>query len=285
MDQPPRHFHANERFFIEISFEEPLPEGAIPLAEFAGPIGPGGPALTFWTATSGPAENAEADRRRVRLIGKVPAEAPPGMYRVTHVEVRWTDRDAALVGSRGGADQASRRRRARLGRRSAGALAAPDPARRRRRVIGPVRMSRVARSRRAARADARCRPARRGRRRRRRACSGNGSAGGGAALSLGLFKLPVVPLSADLTVAVPFNGGYATTVDARFAFAGTAIGAGVGFGTVGAAQPATGALYDALIAQGIAPHTALQARVYFGPAARRRCSRAFASRSSPSTVR
>jgi hypothetical protein len=89
MDTAPRHFHANERFFIEISFEEPLPEGAIPLAEFAGPIGPGGPALTFWTVSSAAAENAD-DRRRVRLIGKVPADAPPGMYRVTHVEVRWT---------------------------------------------------------------------------------------------------------------------------------------------------------------------------------------------------
>jgi hypothetical protein len=89
MDQPPRHFHANERFFIEISFEEPLPEGAIPLAEFAGPIGPGGPALTFWTFSAGPAEGAAGDRRRVRLTGKVPADAPPGMYRVTHLEVRW----------------------------------------------------------------------------------------------------------------------------------------------------------------------------------------------------
>ena len=89
MDSAPRHFHANERFFIEISFEEPLPEGAIPLAEFAGPIGPGGPALTFWTATSQPADDAADDRRRVRLVGKVPEEAPPGMYRVTHLEVRW----------------------------------------------------------------------------------------------------------------------------------------------------------------------------------------------------
>jgi hypothetical protein len=89
MNQSPRHFHANERFFIEISFEEPLPEGAIPLAEFAGPIGPGGPALTFWTSTAGPAENAAGDRSRVRLVGKVPEEAPPGMYRVTHLEVRW----------------------------------------------------------------------------------------------------------------------------------------------------------------------------------------------------
>jgi hypothetical protein len=90
MDRAPRHFHANERFFIEISFEEPLPEGAIPVAEFAGPIGPGGPALTFWTSSSAAAEDADGDRRRVRLIGKVPADAPPGMYRVTHVEVRWT---------------------------------------------------------------------------------------------------------------------------------------------------------------------------------------------------
>ena len=88
MDLPPRHFHANERFFIEITFEEALPEGAIPLAEFAGPIGPSGPALTFWTSTAAPAENV-AGRHSVRLIGKIPEEAPPGMYRVTHLEVRW----------------------------------------------------------------------------------------------------------------------------------------------------------------------------------------------------
>jgi hypothetical protein len=84
----PRRAHAKERFFIEATFESPLPEGAIPLAEFAGPIGPGGPALTFWTTTTGAAETA--DPRRVRLIGKVPEEAPPGLYRVTHLEVRWT---------------------------------------------------------------------------------------------------------------------------------------------------------------------------------------------------
>jgi hypothetical protein len=89
MDQPPRHFHANERFFIEITFEAPLPEGAVPLAEFAGPIGPGGPALTFWTYQAGPGETDPGDRRCVRLTGKVPADAPSGLYRVTHLEVRW----------------------------------------------------------------------------------------------------------------------------------------------------------------------------------------------------
>jgi len=93
---------------------------------------------------------------------------------------------------------------------------------------------------------------------------GNGSASGGAALSLGLFRVPVIPLSADLTVAVPFNGGYATTADARFGLAGTAVGVGAGFGTVGD-RSRSRVLYDALIAQSIAPHTALQARVYFGP--------------------
>jgi hypothetical protein len=84
------------------------------------------------------------------------------------------------------------------------------------------------------------------------------------ALSLGLLNLPLVPLAGELTVAVPFNGGYATTLDARLSFAGTAIGAGAGFGTLGATNR-TGAIYDALLAHGIAPHTALEARLYFGP--------------------
>jgi hypothetical protein len=91
-----------------------------------------------------------------------------------------------------------------------------------------------------------------------------GTASAAAALSLGLFNLPLVPLAGELTVAVPFNGGYATTFDARLTFAGTAIGAGAGFGTIGATNH-TDAIYDALLAHGIAPHTALEARVYFGP--------------------
>ena len=34
-----------------------------------------------------------------------------------------------------------------------------------------------------------------------------GTASGAAALSLGLFNLPLVPLAGELTVAAPFNGG------------------------------------------------------------------------------
>jgi hypothetical protein len=90
------------------------------------------------------------------------------------------------------------------------------------------------------------------------------TASGAAAVSLGLLHLPLVPLAGELTVAVPFNGGYATTLDARLGLAGTAVGAGVGFGTLGATNR-TGAIYDALLAHGIAPHTALEARLYFGP--------------------
>jgi hypothetical protein len=86
----------------------------------------------------------------------------------------------------------------------------------------------------------------------------------GGALSLGLLNLPLVPLCGELTVAVPFNGGYATTFDARLRFAATSVGAGVGFGTLGATSQ-TGVIYNALLAQGIAPHTALEARLYFGP--------------------
>ena len=90
------------------------------------------------------------------------------------------------------------------------------------------------------------------------------TASAAGALSLGLLNLPLIPLAGELTVAVPANGGYATTLDARFSFAGTAIGAGAGFGTLGATNR-TGAIYDALLAHGIAPHTALEARLYFGP--------------------
>jgi hypothetical protein len=90
------------------------------------------------------------------------------------------------------------------------------------------------------------------------------TASGAGALSLGLLNLPLVPLAAELTVAAPTNGGYVATLDARFSFAGTAVGAGAGFGTLGATNR-TGTIYDGLIAHTIAPHTALEARLYFGP--------------------
>jgi hypothetical protein len=90
------------------------------------------------------------------------------------------------------------------------------------------------------------------------------TASGAGALSLGLINAPVVPLAVELTGMFPGNGGYAVTADARFSFAGTAVGAGAGFGSVGAISH-TGAVYDGLLAHSIAPHTALEARLYFGP--------------------
>lgn len=90
------------------------------------------------------------------------------------------------------------------------------------------------------------------------------SASAAGILSLGLLNAPLVPLAVEVSGLVPGNGGYAATVDARFSFAGTAIGAGLGVGSVGAISH-TGAVYDAILAHGIAPHTALEARLYFGP--------------------
>lgn len=93
----------------------------------------------------------------------------------------------------------------------------------------------------------------------------NKSATGGAALSLGLFKLPVIPLAAELTGAVPFNGdGYATTFDLRFSPFGLTIGAGAGFGNLGQTQT-TGAIYDVILAHSLVPHVGIEAREYFGP--------------------
>jgi hypothetical protein len=89
-----------------------------------------------------------------------------------------------------------------------------------------------------------------------------GTSGAGA-LSLGVFSLPVVPLSTELTVA-DGSGGYAATFDARIRAGGTTAGAGIGFGSLGHTSTTSG-LYDVLIAQQIVPHTAIEARMYFGP--------------------
>jgi hypothetical protein len=91
----------------------------------------------------------------------------------------------------------------------------------------------------------------------------SGGTSGAGAVSLGLFNVPVVPLSGDLTVA-DGGGGYATTFDARLGLGATAVGAGIGFGSIGDTH-ATSGVYDALVAQRIFPHTALEARMYFGP--------------------
>jgi hypothetical protein len=93
--------------------------------------------------------------------------------------------------------------------------------------------------------------------------SGGAGASGQAALSLGVIGAPIVPLTGELTVAVPFNGGYAATLDARLRLLSTTLGAGVGVGTIGATNR-TSAIYDAILAQGVAPHTAIEARAYFG---------------------
>jgi hypothetical protein len=82
------HFHAHEHFFVDIAFGAPLPEGAIPAAEFAGPLGPGGPALTFWTTSSA---DLDGDRRRMRASGIIPREAPAGTYRITLVQISWSE--------------------------------------------------------------------------------------------------------------------------------------------------------------------------------------------------
>jgi hypothetical protein len=88
----------------------------------------------------------------------------------------------------------------------------------------------------------------------------------GAALSLQLFKTPVVPLTVDATAAAPFDGrGFAATMDARFHLGGTTIGAGVGAGNLAQTTLGqTGIIFNGILAQSIAPHLAVETRVYFG---------------------
>jgi hypothetical protein len=93
----------------------------------------------------------------------------------------------------------------------------------------------------------------------------NGSAAPGAAVSLGVFAIPLTPISTEVTGAFPLgaDGGYAATFDVRVGLFGTTLGAGAGVGTIGNTTR-TGAIYDAILAHGIAPHLAIEARDYFG---------------------
>lgn len=90
---------------------------------------------------------------------------------------------------------------------------------------------------------------------------------GGALVSAGLFTAPVVPVSLQVTGAVPFNGaGYAATADVRLSAPdSTQIGAGVGVGNLGLPS-STRVIYDAILGHGIAPHVSVEGRLYFGPA-------------------
>ncbi len=94
----------------------------------------------------------------------------------------------------------------------------------------------------------------------------NGTAAAGAALSVGVFHIPLTPISTELTGAFPLgaNGGYAATFDVRAGLFGTTLGAGAGVGTIGN-KATTGVIYDAILAQSILPHISLEAREYLGP--------------------
>ncbi|MBV8150062.1 MAG: hypothetical protein JOY59_00770 [Candidatus Eremiobacteraeota bacterium] len=87
----------------------------------------------------------------------------------------------------------------------------------------------------------------------------------GGLLSVGIYKPPVIPLAGEITAAVQATGGYAATADFRVTAASTTLGAGIGFGSLGT-PGGTRALYDVILAQSVAPHFAVEARVYFGSA-------------------
>lgn len=94
---------------------------------------------------------------------------------------------------------------------------------------------------------------------------GHGTGGFAGSASLGLFGVPVVPLSGELTFMTTANGdGSAGTFDLRLHAAGTTIGAGAGVGNIGLTST-TAFVYDGILAQTIAPHTAIETRMYFGP--------------------
>jgi hypothetical protein len=93
--------------------------------------------------------------------------------------------------------------------------------------------------------------------------SGNGQSSTGGALFIGTgAAIPVVPVEVGVTGLVPLitGGGYAVTVEGRFAFAGNALGVGYGIGRFGNA-PAGGTL-TAFLDHRVAPLTSVELRLY-----------------------
>lgn len=93
--------------------------------------------------------------------------------------------------------------------------------------------------------------------------SGNGqsSSGGGVLLSTS-SAVPLLPASVGLTGFVPIasGGGYAVTVDGRFALGKDAVGVGYGIGQFGAAH--SGGTATLFFDHRIAPLTSIELRAY-----------------------
>ena len=93
--------------------------------------------------------------------------------------------------------------------------------------------------------------------------NGNGLSTSGAAVFLSTDKaVPVLPASVGLTGFAPLarGGGYAVTVDGRFAALGNAFGVGYGIGRFGGAR--AGGTFTAFFDHSIAPLTSLELRGY-----------------------
>ena len=95
------------------------------------------------------------------------------------------------------------------------------------------------------------------------ASGGSGQSSNGGAVFLGTgASVPVIPVSVGLTGFVPLarNGGYAVTLDGRFAAAGNAFGIGYGLGQFAGSR--SGGTFTAFIDHRIAPLTSLELRGY-----------------------
>lgn len=92
----------------------------------------------------------------------------------------------------------------------------------------------------------------------------NGNSSLGGLVSLQVFKTPVLPLAVEVTAVKPFAPqGFAATADARFTVRGTSFGGGIGAGDLGNAGTYRG-IYDVLLAQKLAPHLSVEARMWMG---------------------
>jgi hypothetical protein len=91
----------------------------------------------------------------------------------------------------------------------------------------------------------------------------DGGTTGGLLGSFPLISVPLAPVSAQLSGAVPFSGGrFAVTAEGVLHEAGFFVGVGTGVGRFRQTNGTTGAVYDILAGIHLAPLLTLHARYY-----------------------
>jgi hypothetical protein len=86
----PNRFKADGLFWLDLTFDDPVPTEGVPWAELVGPTDHAPlNAQGLSTAGKAPQPDSPTDPRKTRISGQIPANAPPGTYKVVALQMQW----------------------------------------------------------------------------------------------------------------------------------------------------------------------------------------------------